>query len=72
MIISVFDRVENVVGKGENASYLHPVFSKRFIVRLASFNESNDCEKWFHIKMGASNYGSRGPPIRYVHIYDQS
>ena len=23
MIISVFDRVENIVGKGENAGYLH-------------------------------------------------
>ena len=30
MIISVFDRVENIVGKGENASYQHFLLFPRF------------------------------------------
>ena len=38
MRISLFHRVENIVGKGENAGYQHflllPVFSKAFFFRV--------------------------------------
>ena len=30
MIMSVVDRVENIVGKGENAGYQHFLFPQRF------------------------------------------
>ena len=35
MIISVFDRLENIVGKGENAGYQHFLFTQCF--QKASF-----------------------------------
>ena len=38
MTISLLDRIENTVGKGENADYQHfllfPVFYKAFIIRV--------------------------------------
>ena len=39
MMIPVFDRVENIVGKGENAGYQHfllfpTMFSKGFLYRV--------------------------------------
>ena len=34
MIISAFDRVENIVGKGENADYQHFLFSNNVLKRL--------------------------------------
>ena len=44
MKISLFDRVENTVGKGENAGYqyflLFPEFSKAFLLRVI---KSRDC-----------------------------
>ena len=43
MTISLFDRVENSVGKGENADYLFPfptVFSKVFFFKV---DKSRDC-----------------------------
>ena len=44
MMISGFDRVENIVGKGENAGKQHfllfPVFSKAFFFRVV---KSQDC-----------------------------
>ena len=44
MMISLFDRVENTAGKGENAGYQHfllfPVFSKAFFLKV---DKSLDC-----------------------------
>ena len=45
IIISLFDKAENTVGKGENAGYQHflgffPVFSKAFLFRVV---ESRNC-----------------------------
>ena len=46
MMISVFDRVENIVGKGENAGYQHfllflQCFQKASFLRVV---KSHDCE----------------------------
>ena len=42
MIISVFDRVDNIVGKGENAGYQHFLhFSQCF--EKASFPDTSKC-----------------------------
>ena len=40
MIISVFDRVENIVGKGENAGYQHFLFFPQCFEK-ASFQDSS-------------------------------
>ena len=34
MIISVFDRVENIVGRGENAGYQYNPFPTMFLTRF--------------------------------------
>ena len=54
MIISVFDRVENIVGKGENAGYQHFLLFPQCLEK-ASFPESSKgvfVWEWFqHIKV---------------------
>ena len=42
MIISVFDRVENIVGKGENAGYQHFLLFQRCF-KKASFSDTSKC-----------------------------
>ena len=41
MIISVFDRAENIVGKGENAGYQHFLLVPQCFKRLLSHKSHN-------------------------------
>ena len=43
MMISVFDRVESIVGKGENPGYQHILLFPPQCFQTASFFESRDC-----------------------------
>ena len=53
-MISVFDRVENIVGKGENGGYQHfllftQCFQKSFILGLFKVRDSVLCGKGLNI-----------------------
>ena len=45
MLISLFDRVENIVEKGENAGYQHFLFFQQMFSRATFFRvvQSRDC-----------------------------
>ena len=43
MLVSVFDREENIVGKGENAGYPHFLFFPQYFQKTSSFGLLIDC-----------------------------
>ena len=46
MIISVFDKVENIVGKGENAGYQHFFLFPQCILKRLLSQKVSFCGKW--------------------------
>ena len=50
MIISVFDRVENIVGKGENAGYQHFLLFPQCFQKASFSDKSKDVIVWEWVK----------------------
>ena len=50
MIISVFDRVENTAGKGENAGYQHFLLFPQYFQRVSFPDASKSVTVWEWVK----------------------
>ena len=73
MIISVFDRVENIVGKGENDGYQHFLLFPQCFEKASFPDTSNGVIvwKWVNNAIASSIWGLSGKYLRYPEIEEK-